>query len=86
MRWNPPEGWMRIETIDAHTAGEPLRVTLQADCTNGKLMQYIARHAQVERESYVGHRARIEALMAARQVEGLCVFGDDVQVVAQQTP
>lgn len=28
MQWNPPEDWMRIETIDAHTAGEPLRVII----------------------------------------------------------
>jgi trans-L-3-hydroxyproline dehydratase len=24
--WNPPTDWMRIKTIDAHAAGEPLRV------------------------------------------------------------
>lgn len=24
--WNPPENWLRITAIDAHTAGEPLRV------------------------------------------------------------
>jgi trans-L-3-hydroxyproline dehydratase len=24
--WNPPAGWTRIESIDLHTAGEPLRV------------------------------------------------------------
>jgi trans-L-3-hydroxyproline dehydratase len=24
--WEPPEGWLRITTIDAHTAGEPFRV------------------------------------------------------------
>ena len=27
-RWSPPEGWIRILTVDAHTAGEPLRVIL----------------------------------------------------------
>ena len=26
MAWTPPEDWLRIETIDAHTEGEPLRV------------------------------------------------------------
>jgi trans-L-3-hydroxyproline dehydratase len=26
--WNPPEGWRRILAIDAHAAGEPLRVVL----------------------------------------------------------
>lgn len=24
--WNPPAGWLRLQTIDLHTAGEPLRV------------------------------------------------------------
>ena len=28
IRWEPPTGWRRITTIDAHTAGEPLRVIL----------------------------------------------------------
>ncbi len=23
--WTPPAGWARIETIDMHTGGEPLR-------------------------------------------------------------
>lgn len=26
--WQPPESWWRVETIDAHTAGEPFRVVL----------------------------------------------------------
>ena len=26
--WQPPENWTRIKTIDAHTAGEPLRVII----------------------------------------------------------
>jgi len=24
--WQPPEGWTVIETLDAHAAGEPLRI------------------------------------------------------------
>ncbi|MCS6906540.1 MAG: proline racemase family protein [Anaerolineales bacterium] len=27
--WTPPADWMRIKTIEAHTAGEPLRVILE---------------------------------------------------------
>jgi trans-L-3-hydroxyproline dehydratase len=27
--WNPPETWLKINTIDAHTAGEPLRIILK---------------------------------------------------------
>lgn len=26
LNWSPPESWLCIETIDAHTAGEPLRI------------------------------------------------------------
>jgi len=26
LNWKPPEHWPRITTIDAHTAGEPLRI------------------------------------------------------------
>jgi len=26
--WSPPEGWWRVTTVDAHAAGEPLRVIL----------------------------------------------------------
>jgi trans-L-3-hydroxyproline dehydratase len=26
MKWQPPENWIRITSIDAHTAGEPLRI------------------------------------------------------------
>lgn len=27
--WTPPDGWQRITTIDAHTAGEPFRVIVE---------------------------------------------------------
>jgi trans-L-3-hydroxyproline dehydratase len=27
--WTPPKDWMRIKTIDVHTAGDPLRVILE---------------------------------------------------------
>jgi len=27
--WNPPKDWMKIKTIDAHAAGEPLRVIVE---------------------------------------------------------
>jgi trans-L-3-hydroxyproline dehydratase len=28
MNWQPPDHWTRISTLDAHTAGEPLRIIL----------------------------------------------------------
>ncbi len=28
-RWEPPESWIKITAIDAHTEGEPLRIIHQ---------------------------------------------------------
>ena len=27
-QWSPPANWIKISTIDAHTAGEPLRIVI----------------------------------------------------------
>jgi len=27
--WNPPASWLKIKTIDAYIAGEPLRIILK---------------------------------------------------------
>jgi GTP-binding protein HflX len=70
-----------VARVAERARGSARRVTLQADCTNGKLMQYIARHAQVDSESYAGQTVRIEARMALRRVDGLRAFGDDVRIV-----
>jgi len=29
MNWTPPDNWLKIKTIDAHTGGEPLRIILE---------------------------------------------------------
>jgi GTP-binding protein HflX len=73
-----------VDRVNGWAGGTPLRVTIEADCTNGRLMQYIAQHAQVASETYEGATARIEALMARNRLEGLRAFGDDVQVLVQQ--
>ena len=28
INWKPPDNWIRVQTIDAHTEGEPLRVII----------------------------------------------------------
>ena len=65
------------------TVGMPIHVTLQADCRNGRLMQYIAQHAQVESQRYEDTTAHIEATMDANRIEQLERFGTDVQVIVQ---
>lgn len=70
------------ETIEELAIGLPRRVTLQADCRNGKLMQYIAQHAQVESQTYDNATAHIEAIMAAPRIEQLRKFGKDVEIIS----
>jgi GTPase len=60
-----------------------VRVTLEADCRNGRLMQYIARHGQVMEQAFDDSTARIEAVFSSDRVEGLRAFGDSVRIIAQ---
>ncbi|MFW6146551.1 MAG: GTPase HflX [Planctomycetota bacterium] len=64
----------------ARLGGAPVRVVLHADCRNGKLMQYIARHARVRRESFTDSTAHIEATMPTGKLDELSTFGEDVSV------
>jgi GTP-binding protein HflX len=68
------------EAVARRAGGVPVRVTLRADCRNGRLMQYIAHHARVESQSYDGATACIEALMPTSAVDQLRSFGDDVAI------
>lgn len=68
------------EEVERRAGGTSVRVRLQADCRNGRLMQYIARHADVERETFEGAVACIDATIPASRLEGLRTFGDDVEI------
>ncbi len=70
-----------IERVSAAAGGAPVRVTLEADCANGRLMQYIAQYATVDRETFAGATARIEGTMPEARLHGLRAFGDDVKVL-----
>jgi len=73
------------EAVIALAVGAPMRVTLRADCRNGKLMQYIARHARVQSESFRDATAHIEAVMEASRVDQMRRFGKDVQITCHST-
>jgi len=72
------------EEVAKRSAGLPVRVTLQADCRNGRLMQYIAHHARIESRRYSDTTAYIDAIMPSDRVERLARFGEDVRVTAHQ--
>jgi len=73
------------ETVARRAGGLPVRVTLRANCANGRLMQYIARHARVESQSYDGPLATIEAVIPSGRLDELDGFGTDVSVQAHTT-
>ena len=70
-----------MAAVSRRLDGSAVRVSLRADCRNGRLMRYIEQHAEVSDRTFVGATARIEAVMSARRLEMLRAFGDDVSVV-----
>ena len=62
-------------------SGGPVRVTLRADCRNGRLMQYIARHATMQSQHFSDAIACIEGTMEIEHLDKLGKFGQDVKVV-----
>ncbi len=70
-----------IDEVTQRSAGSPIRVQLKAHCGNGKLMQYIAQHAQVEDQTFEDAFAHIQATMSADRLDQLRQFGDDVDVI-----
>jgi len=70
-----------VEEIRRRLVGRGMQVTLRANCRNGRLMQYIARHADIHAQSYRDATAEIHAVMPAARLDQLRAFGDDVQVV-----
>ena len=69
-----------VREVAGRAVGAAVRVSIQADCRNGKLMQYIARHARVEDERYTETTAHIEATMPRDTLPALRTFGSDVRV------
>ena len=69
--------------VAARAGALPVQVSIEADCRNGRLMQYIARHATVDQQTYEGITACIEGAMPANRIEQLRRFGDDVRIVSE---
>jgi len=70
------------QAVIHETGAARVPVTLHANCRNGKLMHYIARHAEVHREWFEDTTAHIEADLPANRIDGLRRFGDDVRVLS----
>ncbi|WP_256300085.1 proline racemase family protein [Haloarchaeobius salinus] len=51
--WTPPDDWRRVETLDAHTGGEPLRIVLDGlPELEGETLLAKRRHMREELDDY----------------------------------
>jgi len=55
---------------------------LKANCTNGRLLQFLARHARNVTQSYEDSTMNLEGLMTEPHLVELRAFGKDVVIVS----
>ncbi len=70
-----------IEAVLLKMQGRQVRVTIEADCANGRLMQYLARHAHATDRTYLGSSVRMEATIGEKHIAELDAFGKDVKIL-----
>ena len=70
-----------IDAVSQQAVGHSVQVTLKANCGNGKLMQYIATHVQVQAQDYQDSTAHIKATIKSEHLAQLRSFGDDIEIL-----
>ena len=73
-----------IAAVGARVRGPEVHVTIEADCGNGKLMEYLSRYARVDERTFVGGSVRMEATLARKRLPALRNFGRAVKVRLQE--
>ncbi len=71
-----------VAAVAARCGEGQIRIAIRADCTNGKLMNYIDRYAKDQSRTYVDSTVEIDAVIPARRLEQLRRFGDDVEILS----
>ncbi len=70
-----------VEAVAARMSGRQLDVTIEADYTNGRLMQYLSRNAQMSEQRYEDKRVRMTARLSERHLAELRRFGPAVRIL-----
>jgi GTPase len=70
-----------IGYVAHRAAGTQLRIVLKANCRNGRLMQFLAHHAKVERQTYEDSTMRLEGTISENHMAELLSFGADVEIL-----
>jgi GTP-binding protein HflX len=73
-----------IQAVADRSAGRTVRVKIEANYRNGRLMQYLAQHAEVHEQTYNDLVACIDAVISTRRLEALRQFGDDVEIAQRE--
>ncbi|MFB3893334.1 MAG: GTPase HflX [Phycisphaerae bacterium] len=69
-----------VAEVARRANGQFVRLDVRANCRNGRLMGFLARHARVERQSYDDATCRVEGSISAQYLPQLRSFGQDVQI------
>ncbi|MCD4824046.1 MAG: GTPase HflX [Phycisphaerae bacterium] len=75
-----------IQAVAKRAEGLPVRIKMEANYRNGRLMQFIAQHANVEQQTYNDSVTCIEAIITADKLEAIQYFGNDVEILTQTAP
>jgi len=74
-----------VADVLARVRGRRVSIKLRADVRNGKLMQYLARHADVAEQQWGDRTVDMQAVMAAAHADRLAQFAPDVDILERWT-
>ena len=70
-----------INQVLSRMRGRRVALKLRADFRNGRLMQYLAQHADVSDRQWSHHTVQMQAVMGAAHADRLAQFDQDVHVL-----
>ena len=75
-----------VGAVVRRVQGPQVSVTLEADSGNGRLMQYLSRHARLSGQRYEGGQVRLRARLGRKHLAALAGFGADVKILSSAEP
>ena len=73
---------LAMEAVLRRMNGRQVNVTIEADCADGRLMQYLSRHARLDEGTYDGANVRMTATLSEKHLAALRAFGRSVKILA----
>ncbi len=70
-----------VAALSQRMSGQHVTVELNADVTNGRLMQFLARYAQMSNQAYEGRSVKMTATLKQRYLDELRQFHPAVEIL-----